>query len=108
MGALDVDLVLPAHEHHFTDLKGRVAELHQHHAARLDAVRNAADGAPRTAYEVASGVPWDVGGWDEMDEFLRRAAVGETLSHLEHLSRKGTAQRIREEDSPLVKWQATA
>ena len=24
VGALDVDLVLPAHEHHFTDLKGRV------------------------------------------------------------------------------------
>lgn len=106
VGELDVDLVLPAHEHHFTDLKGRVAELHKHHDARLDAVLKAADGPPRTAYEVAAGVPWDVGGWDEMDEFLRRAAVGETLSHLEHLSRKGTTRRIRDEGSPLVRWQA--
>ncbi|MBI4236582.1 MAG: MBL fold metallo-hydrolase [Chloroflexi bacterium] len=86
---LDVGLVLPAHEHHFEDLPGRVSLLQRHHDARLEAVLQALDGEPQTAYEVATRVPWDVGSWDEMDAGLRRAAVGETLSHLEHLRRQG-------------------
>lgn len=104
VGALDVGLVLPAHEHHFDDLPGRVAELEKHHEARLTAVVNATEGgSPKNAYQVAEGVPWDVGSWEEMDDFLHRAAMGETLSHLEHLSRKGDVTRIRGDDS-IVRW----
>ncbi len=106
VGELEVDLVLPAHEHHFTDLSGRVEELKHHHAERLDDVLRATGGEPKSAYVIASGVRWDVGDWEGMDEFLRRAAMGETLSHLEHLSRKGSTRRIREEGAPVIRWEA--
>ena len=32
---LDVDTVLPAHEYSFTDLRGRLREIEQHHDERL-------------------------------------------------------------------------
>ena len=100
--ALEVDLVLPAHQHHFTDLGKRLAELDAHHERRLAAVLAACRGPGRTAYEVAAEVPWDVGAWDTMDEFLRRAALGETLSHLEYLRRRERIRRYR--DDPYARW----
>jgi glyoxylase-like metal-dependent hydrolase (beta-lactamase superfamily II) len=104
VGGLEVSLVLPAHEHHFTDLPGRVAQLQRHHEKRLDNVLDAVSGdRPKTAYEIAASVPWDVGAWKGMDAFLRRAAMGETLSHLEHLAKRGKVRRIRAEDSYL-RW----
>jgi glyoxylase-like metal-dependent hydrolase (beta-lactamase superfamily II) len=106
VGKLDVGLVLPAHEHHFTDLPGRVAQLQSHHEARLDAVLRAASGQARTAYEIAADVPWDVGTWEEMDQFLHRAAMGETLSHLEHLRKAGRIERVREDT--VLRWTVSA
>jgi len=100
--ALDVTLVLPAHQHHFTDLSGRLAELDAHHEKRLGAVLAACAGPGVTGYIVASKVPWDVGTWDEMEPFLRRAALGETLSHLEYLRRRGEVRRFR--DDPHARW----
>ncbi len=100
--SLDVNLVLPAHQHHFADLPGRLAELDAHHDKRLAAVLAACRGPGRTGYEIASEVPWDVGTWDSMDDFLRRAALGETLSHLEYLRRRGRVRRFR--DDPHAKW----
>ena len=104
VGQLDVRLVLPAHQHHFTDLQGRIRELHRHHDVRLGAVLAAcAPGATMpTAYEVASVVPWDVGSWADMDQFLRRVALGETLSHLDYLRKRGRVERVR--DDPYARW----
>jgi glyoxylase-like metal-dependent hydrolase (beta-lactamase superfamily II) len=99
---LDVALVLPAHQHHFTDLGKRLGELDAHHDKRLGAVLAACAGPGSTGYEVASKVPWDVGTWNEMDQFLRRAALGETLSHLEYLRRRGRVRRFR--DDPHARW----
>ena len=99
---LDVGLVLPAHQHHFTDLGKRLGELDAHHDRRLGAVLAACAGPGSTGYEVASKVPWDVGSWDEMDHFLRRAALGETLSHLEYLRRRDRVRRFR--DDPHARW----
>ena len=64
VGELEVDLVLPAHEYHFTDLSGRVEELKHHHAERLDDVLRATGGEPKSAYVIASSVRWDVGDWE--------------------------------------------
>ena len=100
--ALDVNLVLPAHQHHFTDLGRRLVELDAHHERRLAAVLAACQGPGSTGYEVAAEVPWDVGAWDAMDPFLRRAALGETLSHLEYLRRRGKVRRFR--DDPHARW----
>lgn len=89
-----VDIVCPAHEEVFYDLKGRITALHQHHDKRLDAVADAVGDTSKTGYEIAESVPWDVGTWAEMDAGLRRAALGETLAHLEVLVRQGRVQEL--------------
>ncbi len=47
----------------------------------LDAVGNGC----RTAYEVARGVTWATGTFGEFSPWMKRAAIGETLAHLEYL-----------------------
>jgi glyoxylase-like metal-dependent hydrolase (beta-lactamase superfamily II) len=105
VGSLDAELVLPAHKHHFRDLVGRIAEIRQHHEARLKAILEAGEGVPKAAYEIASQVPWNVGAWEKMDAGLRRAAVGETLSHLEYLRRRGRTAVVG--DDGLVRYTRT-
>ncbi len=97
----DVALVCPAHERIFDDLPKRVREMNQHHQARLDAaLRGIREGA-RTAYQIAERIPWDVGTWDKMDVGLRRAALGEALSHLELLVVQGKVRETKGEDEVI-------
>ncbi len=98
MRELDVNLILPAHEHVFQGLQQRIAELFQHHQERKDAVANTIQDEPKTAYQIAAEIPWmkEFGraGWQGLSPFNRRLALGETLSHLESLTLKGTVEKI--------------
>jgi glyoxylase-like metal-dependent hydrolase (beta-lactamase superfamily II) len=87
LAQLDVALVLPAHEHPFNDLSGRLVEIHRHHLDRCLAILGAIGDSAKTAYEISSEIIWAEGemGWADMPEFHRRMAVGETLAHLRYL-----------------------
>ncbi len=91
--SLDVQVVLPAHEHVFNDLPQRLRQLRHHHEARLEAMLRSMDGGAKTAYDVASGVPWDIGPWKDFSAHDRRSAMAETMAHLEFLRREGRAVR---------------
>jgi glyoxylase-like metal-dependent hydrolase (beta-lactamase superfamily II) len=86
----DVSVVLPAHGHPFSNLVGRVAEIKQHHDARLERLRQAAAGLDRPA------------GVTEFSTHLFSARVqgpmadSETFAHLEHLRRSGEMDRSGE------------
>ena len=91
--ALDAEtLVLPSHGLPFYGLRKRVATLKQHHNARLDELLLACD-EPYTAAEA-------------MPVIFKRAldaqqtlfAMGETLSHLNYLKRRGQLLRARGND----------
>jgi glyoxylase-like metal-dependent hydrolase (beta-lactamase superfamily II) len=100
VAAHDVEEVLPAHEYRFVDLAGRVAELEAHHQARFDEmIAVVGDGAP-TTWEVASRMSWSRP-WEQIQGFMRRAAVGETLAHLRYLELKGA---LREEVGEPSHW----
>lgn len=88
---LPVNLVLPAHEKTFSDLRKRVMEIERHHEARGQAILAAFDGVPKTAYQIAGLVPWSTNGvsWGELSPFVKRMAVAETLAHLEMLYIRG-------------------
>jgi glyoxylase-like metal-dependent hydrolase (beta-lactamase superfamily II) len=105
VGALDVGLVLPAHQETLSDLSERVRQLHRHHDARLEAVLAACAKGPATAYEVAAATPWDSAPWVKMEAGLRRAALGEILAHLEYLRARGKVERIR--DDSMTRWVST-
>ncbi len=103
---LDVGLVLPAHEYAFTDLRGRVREIMEHHEERNRQILGALRDRARTAYEVAGLIPWNIGPWETFSPWARRMALMETLAHLRYLESVG---RVRSKAADgTVYWQAEA
>jgi glyoxylase-like metal-dependent hydrolase (beta-lactamase superfamily II) len=100
VGAYDVAEVLPAHEYRFLDLPARVAALKAHHQARFDEVLAAIRDGVTTAWGIASRMTWNRP-WEQIQGFMRRAAVGETLAHLLYLQRLGV---LREEVGEPSHW----
>ena len=79
---LAVEEVLPAHEYRFAGLRGRVDELIVHHADRLAEIEKLlAEHPGSTAWDIAVRLTWSRP-WHEIADFMKRAAVGETLAHL--------------------------
>lgn len=94
---LEVDLVLPAHEHVFTGLKQRIKELYRHHEDRKAAIINVLREGAKTAYEVSFKIPWIINGvtmsFEELPALDKRLAVMSALAHLEPLCAEGQAER---------------
>jgi len=91
---LDVEYVLPAHEFDTKELKRRGEEIHAHHLQRLEEMYRCIDRGGSTAWEVASRVQWTTGKLEEFEPFMQRAAVGETLAHLEYLFELGRVAKV--------------
>jgi len=91
VGQLEVNMVLPAHENVFHNLKGRIDEIIHHHQERL--------GQMGKLYEVASGIPWLSPPllFGELEAFPKRLAVMESLAHLELLRANGKVARLSRE-----------
>lgn len=101
---LPVTQVLPAHEHVFSDLRGRIQEILRHHDRRKEEMRRLIEEQPRAAYEIASRVAWDIPlTWEQFPSQHRRSAVTETIAHLEYMRREGTVTRIKSGDQFLYK-----
>ncbi len=90
---LDTRLVLPAHEHIFTDLPARVDEIVQHHRHRNSEILETIKSAPKTAYQISTVITWmpELGGvrFRDLAPWDKRMAVSETLAHLEALRGDG-------------------
>ncbi len=91
---LDVELVLPAHEFEIKDLKKRLREIEHHHELRLDEMVNCVDSGGSTAWDVAGRVEWATGKLADFEPFMQRAAVGETIAHLEYLFELGRLAKV--------------
>jgi len=101
VGRLAVDEVLPAHEYRFRGLAERVADLRAHHERRLAEVLALVGGHPAaTTWELAERLSWRRP-WSEIRDFHRRAAVGETLAHLELLTSRG---QVTSAAGPPDRW----
>jgi glyoxylase-like metal-dependent hydrolase (beta-lactamase superfamily II) len=84
----ETDEVLPAHEHRFAGLPERCRELREHHEGRFGEVLEALRQGATTAWEVTSAMTWSRP-WDQIEGFMRRAALGEALAHLRALEVRG-------------------
>ncbi len=102
VGAYDADEVLPAHEHRFVNLPGRVAQLKAHHEARLVEVVDVIRAGATTAWEIAERMTWSRP-WNRIEGFMRRAAVTEIFAHLRTLERRGVLTVTGTEGEPL-RW----
>lgn len=95
---LPVEIVLPAHEDIITDLPKRVTEIKQHHKERnLEIIQTLLPGA-KNAYQVSSMLTWATGGtaWSDLPDHTKRAAVTETISHLELLFAQGKIEKTNQ------------
>jgi glyoxylase-like metal-dependent hydrolase (beta-lactamase superfamily II) len=104
-GALEVDEVLPAHEYRFAGLRDRADALLRHHATRLGEVEELLAARPgATTWAVAEGLTWSRT-WPEIQGFIRRSALGETLAHLARLVALG---RVVRAEGEVDSWSLTA
>ena len=83
--------VLPAHGHPFEDLSGRCAQIRDHHADRLQVLRDAAVDNDDAPVEAWMKVLFKERSWGEM-------AASETFAHLEHLRLTGQATARKAHD----------
>jgi glyoxylase-like metal-dependent hydrolase (beta-lactamase superfamily II) len=95
--ALDVQMVLPAHESPFAHLSQRVGYLLEHHERRLQQVLAPIRHRALSARDIASQVEWVVGLWEQMDSINRLLAILETLAHLRLLQERGLVITIEKQ-----------
>ncbi len=100
---LEVDDVLPAHEHSFKDLRGRLREIEEHHEERLNEMLAIVGDGQATAYDVASNFVWTIGSYQDFSPWMRRAALSETLAHLEYAVYEGRL-RVAKDDG-LIRYE---
>jgi glyoxylase-like metal-dependent hydrolase (beta-lactamase superfamily II) len=85
---LNVKLAFPGHRALIQDVRGRIAELRQHHQQRADKCSDAAkDG--HSAFEICMQVFPDIKSVDDV-----RLAMVETLAHLEWLVGEGRLEKL--------------
>ncbi len=89
-------LVLPSHGKPFRGLHRRIAQLHAHHAERLEEVRQACAIAPRSAADI---VPLMFP--RALDAHQLSFAMGEALAHLHRLWYAGELSRSKDEDGVM-------
>ena len=88
---LDAELILPGHGPVFHNLDGRIQELVDHHAERLDFMLSVITGGQKTPLEVSQEVFRG-----DLSLYEQCFALAETLAHLEHLELEGRAERVED------------
>lgn len=105
---LDVDIVLPGHRGLFTHIRERIEELKAHHGARVEEAAAMLKKGPMTAYQVASGMTWDIvcNSFDQFPVSLKWFATGEAIAHLVYLEGIGRVRTERTLEGTRV-WRLT-
>lgn len=96
---LEVELVLPAHEQVFTNLRQRIEELFAHHQKREQSIRGVLEKGSETAFDIAQKIPWmldvtDGTNWSRLSPMDKRLAVMETMAHLEAMRFRGAVNKL--------------
>jgi glyoxylase-like metal-dependent hydrolase (beta-lactamase superfamily II) len=91
--ALHPDEVFPAHEYRFSGLDERIDVLEAHHAVRLAEIEEIVEKKPGiSCWDITLDLSWSRP-WDDIPDYMQRAANGETLAHLVLLERRGRVTR---------------
>jgi glyoxylase-like metal-dependent hydrolase (beta-lactamase superfamily II) len=101
--ALDVRITLPGHRQLIRDLRKRITELQEHHQSRLNEVLTALRDGPKTAFQIAPHITWDIpaNSWEEFPPLQKWFAFSETLAHIRFLENKGKVFPHAENDQVL-------
>lgn len=104
---LDVELVLPAHENIYKDLRKRIREIKLHHRQRNLEILETLKSEPKTAYLVSSAITWvpESGGirYRDLPPMDKRMAVLETLAHLKAMLENGEVESFSNNGTALYR-----
>jgi glyoxylase-like metal-dependent hydrolase (beta-lactamase superfamily II) len=91
---LPVAAAYPGHEHEFTGLKGRISSIMEHHRQREAQIQNLISHQFSNSCEIARRLTWSLNlQWDEFPPLQKRAAITETIAHLEHMRWEGKVKK---------------
>ncbi|MCD8223760.1 MAG: MBL fold metallo-hydrolase [Clostridiales bacterium] len=96
----DVTIPLPGHRKP-GDFHERIAALKEHHARRLEECRNVIGKLGKARlYDITGGMTWKIraASWDDFPAAQRWFALGECLSHIDYLKRRGRITEHRDEE----------
>ncbi|RJX32445.1 MAG: MBL fold metallo-hydrolase [Desulfarculus sp.] len=97
--SLEVELVLPGHRRLIHDCRQRIAQLREHHRARLAEVLAILEDGEMDAFTVASRMTWDISpDWESFPVLQWWFATGEALSHLRYLEQEGRLRREKRQE----------
>lgn len=99
---LDVHLVLPAHEHQFSNLSTRIEEVIQNFQQRSAKILALLTTEPKTAYQIATEITWmpKAGGikFQDLETWRKRMAVSGALAHLKAMEFEGKVTTFLRDD----------
>jgi glyoxylase-like metal-dependent hydrolase (beta-lactamase superfamily II) len=95
---LDVELILPAHEHIFSNFEARIEQLLEFHEERKSEILHVLQRGAKTGYQTAAKIRWIINGavvpFEELSPLDRRLAAMEALAYLELLLREGKVDKV--------------
>ena len=90
--AFSPEEILPAHEYRFRNLGARIDALVAHHEDRLVEILDLLGEEGSTAWDLTTRLTWSRP-FDQILDYMQRAANGETLAHLVLLETRGMVER---------------
>jgi glyoxylase-like metal-dependent hydrolase (beta-lactamase superfamily II) len=102
---LDVTMAFPGHGPAFSGIRQIIDGIRRHHDQRSKAILKSLQDTMKTAYQVATEIPWQAdikpGSFQNLSIFDQRLAIMETLAHIEFLRKEGKVQLFQQEDTNL-------
>ena len=101
---LEVELVLPGHRRLFRNYTERIEELRVHHENRIDEVRQILGKGPKTAFQLAAEMKWDIkcDSWEQFPVAQKWFATGEAIAHLRYIEAQN--ELVRETHSQVITY----
>jgi len=105
LAKLEVNFIFPGHGSVFSGFTLRLGELFRHHEKRQLAIKRIIENDMKTAYQIATEIPWMPSGeaikFEKLSIFDKRLAVMETLAQLKLLMIEGKAEKVVQENVDL-------
>jgi glyoxylase-like metal-dependent hydrolase (beta-lactamase superfamily II) len=102
IAAYDSAEVLPAHEYRFHGLASRCRQLQRHHAERCaEIMTKMTEVGSSTVWELSERLTWSRG-WRGVEGLMRRAAIAETLAHVNYLRDLGLITEVESKGGPRM------
>jgi hypothetical protein len=91
IGGLDIKIIYPGHRRIIQNPHRRIEELLAHHEQRNNEIITILERGPRSAFEVASKMTWDLpfSSWNDVPDGQKWFATGEAIAHLRYLEGQG-------------------